>query len=185
MIGDNVKELRKKLDLTQTKFAARIGVQQNTIATVESNKRNASRQLLMSISREFGVRLEWLETGEGEMFKPRDDSPLAQLAADYGLNENDVAAIDSFLELSPEHRRGVLEWGKNLMKRLATQMDIELPTVAEENVTRTFDSLTKDEAVATIEQEFDDKVAAEKRGTSTSLAFTGTSGMRKKFGNNP
>lgn len=183
MIGDNIKELRKILDLTQKKFAERINLKQATIATAESNKSQLSPQAKAAICREFRVNPEWLETGEGEMFKPRDDSLIAQLAADYGLNENDVAAIESFLELSPEHRRGVLEWGKNLMKKLATQMDIELPAVDEENAARDSGALTADEAAEIIRQEFDDKLSAEKRGTSTSLASTGTSGMRKKFGN--
>lgn len=185
MVNNNIRKLRKLLDLTQQAFAERIGIKQNSVALIESGKRNVSNPVLVTISREFGVRLEWLKTGEGEMFKPRDDSPIAQLAADYGLNENDVAAIESFLELSPEHRRGVLEWGKNLMKRLATQMDIELPAVDEENAARDSGALTADEAAEIIRKEFDDKLSAEKRGTSTSLAFTGTSGMRKKFGNNP
>lgn len=185
MVSDNIKKMRKLLNLTQQAFADRIGIKQNSVALIESGKRNVSNPVLVTISREFGVRLEWLKTGEGEMFKPRDDSPIAQLAADYGLNENDVAAIESFLELSPEHRRGVIEWGKNLMAKLASQMQIEVSLVDEENVARNSNALTEDDVVATIGQEYKDRAAAEKRGTSTLLAFTGTSGMRKKFGNSP
>ena len=185
MVSDNIKKLRKELDLTQQAFADRIGIKQNSIALIESGKRNVSNLVLVTISREFGVRLEWLKTGEGEIFKPRDESPIAQLAADYGLNENDVAAIESFLELSPEHRRGVIEWGKNLMAKLASQMQIEVPSAVEENVDRNSNELTEDDVVATIKQEWNDKMAAEKRGTSTSLASIGTSGTRKKIGNSP
>ena len=60
MVGDNIKKLRETLGLTQQKFADRIGIKQNSVALIEGNKRNISRQALLSISREFGVRLDWL-----------------------------------------------------------------------------------------------------------------------------
>ena len=185
MIGDNIKNIREVLDITQQQFAARINLKQSTIASAESNKSQLSQRAKAAICREFRINPEWLETGEGEMFKPRDDSPITQLAADYGLNEDDVAAIESFLELSPEHRRGVIEWGKNLMAKLTSQMQIEVPAAGEENVARNSDSLTEDDIVATIRQEWNDKLAAEKRGISTSLVSIGTSGTRKKIGISP
>ena len=81
MVGDNIKKLREHLGLTQTKFAERIGITQSTIAMVETGKSKISRQALLAISREFGVRLKWLETGEGEMYIEADLSLFAQLEA--------------------------------------------------------------------------------------------------------
>ena len=181
MIGDNIKKLREVLKLTQQKLADQIGIKQNSVALIESNKRNISKQALLSISREFGVRLEWLETGEGEMFEERDDSPLVQLAAEYNLNDNDVAAIKSFLELPPEHRKGVIEWGRRFASRTAAQMGIDFPLVDEEKVVRKPDSeLTREERHARLDEELDAEEAARKRGAETSSAFTGTSGLFSK-----
>ena len=93
MIGDNIKNVRTTLKLTQQAFAERINLKQGTIASIESNKRNISRQAILVICREFGVNENYLLTGEGEMFIARDDSSLGQLIKDYDLGAGDVAAI--------------------------------------------------------------------------------------------
>jgi transcriptional regulator with XRE-family HTH domain len=64
-IGERIKQIRKSSNLTQEAFAARIGLKQNSIALLESDKRNASDQTLKSICRVFGYREKWLKTGEG------------------------------------------------------------------------------------------------------------------------
>lgn len=74
-MNTRIRLLRKALDLTQQKFAAHLGMKQNSIALIESGKRNISNRALLSICREFNVNETWLRTGEGEMFvkKSRDD----------------------------------------------------------------------------------------------------------------
>ena len=69
--GERVKAVRKSFSLTQEAFAARIGIKQNSIALIESDKRNASDQVILSICREFGVSETWLRTGAGEMTAPK------------------------------------------------------------------------------------------------------------------
>lgn len=67
-MNERIKQVRKSLGITQQAFAERIGMKQNSIALVESGKRNISGQALLSICREFQVNELWLRTGEGEMF---------------------------------------------------------------------------------------------------------------------
>ena len=66
---DRLKKLRKELDLTQQAFADKIGMKQNTIAQYEMGRTTPSDAIVFSICREFGVREEWLRTGEGGMFE--------------------------------------------------------------------------------------------------------------------
>jgi HTH-type transcriptional regulator/antitoxin PezA len=68
MMHERIKMLRKYLNLTQQAFAGRIGLKQNSIALIESGKRNISNQAIFGICREFRVNEQWLRTGEGEMF---------------------------------------------------------------------------------------------------------------------
>lgn len=63
--------MRKAVHLTQQEFADRIGIRQNSIALIESGKRNTSNQVILTICREFNVNETWLRTGEGEMFLRR------------------------------------------------------------------------------------------------------------------
>ena len=66
-MNERIKELRKALGLTQQVFAEHIGLKQNSIALIESGKRNTSTQAILSICREFNVNENWLRTGEGQM----------------------------------------------------------------------------------------------------------------------
>lgn len=69
---DRIKKLRKELDLTQQKFADRLGVQRNTIAMYEMGKNVPSEAIILSICREFNVNEIWLRDGTGEMFMELD-----------------------------------------------------------------------------------------------------------------
>lgn len=66
---DRIRKLRKELDLTQQKFADRLGVKRNTVGQWECGINALTDQVINSICREFDVNEEWLRTGEGEMFE--------------------------------------------------------------------------------------------------------------------
>lgn len=67
-MGERIKELRKLLNLTQAKFAEKIGVKPNTISQYESGRNEPLDAVISLICREFNVNENWLRTGEGEMF---------------------------------------------------------------------------------------------------------------------
>ena len=92
ILKDRIKKIRKELDLTQQKFADRLGVQRNTIAMYEMGRTLPSDAIMRSICREFNVNEDWLRTGEGEMFiKLTRDEEMAKLTKKL-LNEEE----DSF-----------------------------------------------------------------------------------------
>lgn len=65
---DRIRKLRKELDLTQQKFADRLGVKRNTVGQWECGINALTDQVINSICREFDVNDNWLRTGEGNMF---------------------------------------------------------------------------------------------------------------------
>ena len=113
-----LKKLRKELDLTQSAFADRIGMKQNTIATYEIGRSVPSDQAIRSICREFDVNEEWLRNGTGEMFKPSPSSALDTLAAEFNLDKASYIAIEKFLDLSPEMREGLISYFKEVAEAL-------------------------------------------------------------------
>lgn len=76
---ERIKKVRALSGLTQTKFAEKVGIKQNTVAQLESGLRNPSTQLILSIAREFGISRHWLETGEGDMIDPQIESDIELL----------------------------------------------------------------------------------------------------------
>ncbi len=68
-LRDRIKAIRKNAGMTQQQFAEKLGVSRNTIATYETSVRVPIDAIIVSICREFGVREEWLRTGEGAMYQ--------------------------------------------------------------------------------------------------------------------
>lgn len=62
LVGRRVRELRG-FDITQEEFARRIGISQGFLSSIERGEKEASAEILLRISREFGKPLEWLLTG--------------------------------------------------------------------------------------------------------------------------
>ena len=72
-VGSRIKEPRNSLDLTQQKFADRLGIQRGAIANYELERNVPIDAVISLICREFNVREAWLRDGEGDMLevKPR------------------------------------------------------------------------------------------------------------------
>lgn len=60
--------LRIDKGLTQAEFAAGIGSTRGTYAKYESGANGVTAAVMDSICKTYGVRREWLETGEGDMY---------------------------------------------------------------------------------------------------------------------
>lgn len=69
MIGTQIKELRKKLSMTQSEFAEAINLSRNYIAMMEIDQREPSDRTIQDICEKFNVNEIWLRTGEGEPFQ--------------------------------------------------------------------------------------------------------------------
>lgn len=70
---DRIKMIRSESKLSMRAFGERIGVGSSSVSFLESGRNAPSEQTVRAICREFGVRREWLENGEGEMYAPVTD----------------------------------------------------------------------------------------------------------------
>ena len=109
-MNNRIKKGRKVLDLTQQAFAEKIGLKQNSIALIESGKRNTSDQVVLSICREFNVNEEWLRYGTGEMFKAAPSTALDALAEEYNYSHRDYVIVEKFSNLSRKDRDVILNF---------------------------------------------------------------------------
>ena len=99
-MNERLKKLRKTLDLTQQKFADRLGVKRNTVGQWECGINAITDQVVFSICREFDVNEEWLRTGEGEMFEQMTEQQKVLKYTGMLLKDKDSAivnAIQSFI----------------------------------------------------------------------------------------
>lgn len=109
-MNERIKQIRRDLGLTQTEFAERIGLKQNSIALIESGKRNISDQAVLSICREYGVNEEWLRTGTGEKMMPDASDELEALVKRYDLSNADQVLIEKYINLKAGSRETIIDF---------------------------------------------------------------------------
>lgn len=87
---DRIKKVRQFYGLTQAEFGKKIGVKGNTVTNYENGLRSPSEAVVRAISREFGVSLDWLKEGTGDMMIPvsRNDE-ISLFAADIIRDPDD------------------------------------------------------------------------------------------------
>jgi transcriptional regulator with XRE-family HTH domain len=61
-VGRRIRELRG-FDLTQQEFAARIGVSQGYLSSMENGDVEVGAAILLRIAQQYGKSIEWLLTG--------------------------------------------------------------------------------------------------------------------------
>ncbi|MBR6422672.1 helix-turn-helix transcriptional regulator [bacterium] len=119
---NRLKLLRKKLSLTQQEFSEMLGISQNFLSMIEQGKSKISAELCLSLSK-INVNLDWLITGQGEMFKtlPSEDR-LVNIPDPTG----DLAAAVRLLAEMPENkRRDCLNYIQDKKLLLDLQREIE------------------------------------------------------------
>lgn len=117
-VGSRIKELRNSLDLTQQKFADRLGIQRGAIANYELERNVPIDAVISLICREFNVREAWLRDGTGEMLEQlTEDEDRARFFG--GLSKEnaspEVLAFIDALRKTPEPAiRSALEFVCNV-----------------------------------------------------------------------
>lgn len=98
---DRLKELRKTLKLSQTKFGEGIGVGLGVIRNLEDGITEPSTALVDLMSKVYNVDVVWLETGDGEMFrKMTRREKIAAFVSEALADESDSFRSDLILTLS-------------------------------------------------------------------------------------
>jgi len=62
-IGSRIRQLRKKLNMTQFDFAKALEIKQSSLSQIESNKIMPSIETLIKIKRVFNTSFDWLLEG--------------------------------------------------------------------------------------------------------------------------
>lgn len=73
-MNERFKELRKVLGLTQSEFGKILGLSTSGVSEIEAGRRKVTEQHLIMLSnyKKKIINIEWLRTGDGEMFVKMD-----------------------------------------------------------------------------------------------------------------
>ena len=78
-IRNRIQQIRKEKGLSMDKFGSEMGYTKQLISLIESGKANPTDEFMQKVSQTFGVNLEWIKTGKGEVYgdtKERVDKKL-------------------------------------------------------------------------------------------------------------
>lgn len=100
-IGERIKDLREKKDLTQIELSKKLGISRSTIASWESNRRVPELGTAKILADFFDVSVDFL-LGRVDSPTPTKPRELPQTVAPY--------LPEGFDELSPEARKEVMQF---------------------------------------------------------------------------
>lgn len=103
-MNKRIKELRQTLNLSQDEFAQAIGLSKSGISALESGTRKVNGKHIRMLEITYNVNPQWILTGEGDIFKPVEDTPIAAIKDQYHLSAKACAVLNNFLKLSPSEQ---------------------------------------------------------------------------------
>lgn len=114
-----IEAVRKHEGLTQEQFAEKINLSRNYLWMLENGSRVPSDRTIKDICDKFGIREEWLRTGEGEMHLGEDaqSEQVAAFLADLTKDDSDTFKkrfVEMLAGLSPA------DW--ELLERMAEKL---------------------------------------------------------------
>lgn len=110
MLGDRIRSLREKNNLTQEQIAKKIGISRGTYAHYEINKRRPDYETLIKIAEIFDVSTDYLLTGKehNSSVTPYKGDLMDQALKVLDSPETFIAASDG--KITPEMQEYVLEY---------------------------------------------------------------------------
>ena len=81
--NERLAQARKTLKMTQREFAAKISVATGFVAAMEIGDRKVNPRIMKLVSSLYNINLQWLETGEGEMFYTDTEKEIEEIISLY------------------------------------------------------------------------------------------------------
>lgn len=135
-LNEQLKKVRKALNLTQTKFAKEIGLSQTSLGMIEVGDRKVQDRHIKTICSIFNVNEDWFRTGKGEMFNKKNDNFLDQMTKKYNLSPVEAQIADYCLNLSSEERAGILKHILNIANIIQHNNSINSINIQDSKLTR-------------------------------------------------
>lgn len=126
-VGSRLKALRKNLNLPQKELAQRLDLSGSYLSEVEAGKTKPGFDLIKNLAEHFGVNLEYLVHGQGEMFvKKREPVSLGR----KGIGES-ITSVDEllwYMENSPLFMHTMIAYATKFLydNETIVKKDIEL-----------------------------------------------------------
>lgn len=123
MLGDKIKALRNKNQLTQKQLAEKLGLAQSTIGMIESGKRDVSYEILIKIADLFNVSTDFLLGVDSEQLKEETalyetgEFKTPEAAMKFILNQPAIMGFGGF-DIKKMSDEDIIEFANELLRQL-------------------------------------------------------------------
>lgn len=148
-IKERIKELRKYEKLSQSEFAAKLGLQQKAISQIELGINNITEQNIIAICCVFKINEEWLRNGIGEMRQQTDENLIDEITNQFHLGAKSRELMQIFLEFDEEQREAIIQFIDDFTAKWQArnkppnELEEQLDTADEAEVLKKYRSLSE------------------------------------------
>ena len=119
---NRISQIIESEKITRAAFAKRVGVSAPFITQLCNGDANPSARTITDICREFNIRREWLETGEGTMKLPEIDTDLAIINDLLSGDSDEVVRfvlrfMRTYRELTPDRQKVMQDFLATLLNQ--------------------------------------------------------------------
>lgn len=97
-----IKQIRERLNLSQSELGARIGLNRSSISNLEKGERRITDKHIKLLRSELNISESWLRTGEGDMFQTADGHSLDALEKLHPMHTLTRAFVEALISMPPE-----------------------------------------------------------------------------------
>lgn len=109
-MNDKLREIRKKLEMTQKEFGQSLGVSRDTYASYESGRVIPSETFLQLLSKTYNVNYEWLTDNKGDMFITKPNDIIDSLVQEYGFGNVEKAILTEYIALDDDGKKTLMSF---------------------------------------------------------------------------
>lgn len=117
-VNERVKYLRKNvLHLSQSDFAASIGLKQTGVSYMERDGSSVTDQTIKAICLIYNINEEWIRDGTGSIYAQEESFSLDQFCREHGATDFEIEVLKTYFSLDPEIRQTATEHFKKSLGR--------------------------------------------------------------------
>lgn len=104
-MNSRLKQVRVKVNKTQTEFGNLFGVSRDAIASYERGRVIPSDTFIQLLCAKLSIDENWLRTGKGPMYAESESSTLTQVTNLLNLDDTEQKFLAAYLNLPPEVKK--------------------------------------------------------------------------------
>lgn len=104
-VGRRLKEVRAALSLKLEEIGEKTGLSKSAISYMETGTKKPSSVYMYELSKQFNIDINWVLTGDGNMFKPD-----VELNLNFGEDNKTIKELIYYIENVPYARHDILRY---------------------------------------------------------------------------